>query len=300
MPGPELLPLWGVHLSDSMLTPEWEWSGLAAAGVLALVGAWRIRDEEIPRVALLTAAFFVAAQIHIRVPGAPTTTHLLLNGLLGVVLGRRALVGIPVGLFLQKVFFEHGGYYALGVNACVMGVPALMAAWLFAGLRRLPWVLHPWFRAGLVGASMLVFVLTLVYAVTLLVTNRARPLADTDLTWANRVTFHPALVAGAVALAAAAAWVERGLGHALEFPIGLVIGEVTVLATVLLNSLVLIVGGQADWHSLALLNFIIHLPLAALEGIILGFTVGFLVRVKPEMLGWTELENKECASDTLS
>ena len=300
MAGFELAPLWAVHISDGMLTPAWEWGGLAVAALLALFGAWRIQDEEVPRVAVLTAAFFVASQIHVRVPGAPTTTHLLLNGLLGVVLGRRALLGIPVGLFLQKVLFEHGGYYALGVNACVMGLPALLAGVLFAGLRRLPWLRRPWCRAALVGGSIYTFGLTFVYAITLLVSNRAAPLADTDPAWANRVTFHPATLLAVLAGAALAAWGERRLENAPEFPLGLVVGEATVLATVLLNSLALVVGGQADWHSLALLSFIIQLPLAVLEGTILGFTVGFLVRVKPEMLGWTTPEKTRCAADSLS
>lgn len=35
----------------------------------------------------MTAAFFVASLIH--VPIGPTSVHLLLNGLLGVVVGRR-------------------------------------------------------------------------------------------------------------------------------------------------------------------------------------------------------------------
>jgi cobalt/nickel transport system permease protein len=237
--------------------------------------------------------------MHIRVPGAPTTTHLLLNGLLGVVLGRRALLGIPVGLLLQKMLFEHGGYYSLGVNSCVMGLPALLAAVLFDGLRRMPWLLHPWFRAGAVMASVLAFGLTFVYAVTLLVTNHAGQIADTDPTWANRVTLHPATLAVLLAVSALAAWGEWRLENAPQFPLGLIVGETTVLLTVLLNSLALALGGQVDWHTLALLSFIIHLPLAVLEGVILGFTVGFLARVKPEMLRWTAPEKSECTADSL-
>ena len=49
--------------------------------LLALFAAWRIREDEIPRVALVTAAFFVASLIHVRV--GPTSVHLLLNGLVG-------------------------------------------------------------------------------------------------------------------------------------------------------------------------------------------------------------------------
>src|SRR5947209_2681484 len=104
MLGLEMTPLLAVHISDGVLLPSWEWAGFAAAALLALFGAWNVRDEEIPRVAVLTAAFFVSSQIHVQVPGGPST-HLLLNGLLGVVLGRRALLAVPVGLFLQAVLF---------------------------------------------------------------------------------------------------------------------------------------------------------------------------------------------------
>jgi cobalt/nickel transport system permease protein len=296
---PFLLPTFAVHISDGVLQPSWQWDGFAVAGLLALFGAWRIRDEEIPRVAVLTAAFFVASQIHVQVPGGPST-HLLLNGLLGVVLGRRALLAVPVGLFLQAALFGHGGFYALGVNSVVMGLPALLAGWLFAGLRRLPWLRRPWMRAALVAASVLAFGLSLVYAVTLLVTNDPRQLADADLSWADWVTFHPATLAAAALLAALAAWAERRLENAPEFPLGLVVGESAVLATILLHSLALVLGGGKDLYSVALLAFIIHLPLAVLEGAILGFAVGFLARVKPEMLGWAAPEGAACAVDSSS
>jgi hypothetical protein len=163
----------------------------------------------------------------------------------------------------------------------------------------LPWLGRPGFRAALVGGSILVFGLSLVYAVTLLVTNNPKNLADADLTGAYRVTFHPATIAAAIALAALAAWIERRLENAPEFPLGLVVGESAVLFTLLLHTAVLIFGGREKWYSLALLTFIIHMPLAVLEGAILGFAVGFLARVKPEMIGWKTPEKAECAVDSL-
>src|SRR5207302_8986738 len=116
-------PMFAVHISDGVLQPTWEWAGFAVAGLLALLGAWKIRDEEIPRVALLTAAFFVASQIHVRV--GPTSVHLILNGLVGVVLGWRSALAIPVGLLLQATLLGHGGGATLGVNCCARLVPAL-------------------------------------------------------------------------------------------------------------------------------------------------------------------------------
>src|SRR5205807_2829664 len=132
--GVTMLPPWAVHIADNVLTAEWWAGGWVVAAVLAALGAWRIRDEEIPRVALLTAAFFVASSFHVRV--GPTSVHLLLNGLVGVILGPRACLAIPIGLVLQYVLVQHGGFYTLGINSCVMTLPALLAWLLFALLRR--------------------------------------------------------------------------------------------------------------------------------------------------------------------
>src|SRR5690348_3625529 len=115
--------LFAVHISDGVLTWPWLAGGFAVAAALLTLGAWRLRDEEIPRIAILTAAFFIASLIHIRV--GPTSIHLLLSGLVGVVLGPRAGLAIAVGLVLQVLLIQHGGYGTLGVNTFVMALPAL-------------------------------------------------------------------------------------------------------------------------------------------------------------------------------
>ena len=111
------LAVFAVHIPDgNVLTPLWLIGGYLLAGILVVMGSWRIQDEEIPQVALLTAAFFVASLMHVPVPGLPSSAHLLLNGLLGVVLGRRAALAIAMGLLLQAVLLQHGGLTTLGVN----------------------------------------------------------------------------------------------------------------------------------------------------------------------------------------
>lgn len=293
------LPL-AVHIDDGILTSAFLAAGWAITAVFVFVGAWRIRDEEIPQIAVLSAAFFVASLIPIPVPARPHT-HLLLNGLLGVVLGRRAFLAVPVGLFLQAILFGHGGLLTLGVNSVVMGVPALASWLLFAGLRRLPWVRHPWFRTALVAASFFTLGLSLVYGVVLLCTNPLSGSATLDLGPANYWTFHPLTLLGLLLLATLSAWGERRLENAPEFPLGLVIGEAAVLLTVLLNSLALLWGGQEDFRTLALITFVVHLPLAVFEGVVLGFLVGFLMRVKPEVLRWSSAETEEpqCAVESV-
>jgi cobalt/nickel transport system permease protein len=285
-------PLFAVHISDGVLTRGWTAAGFAGLVVLLVVGAWRIHEEEVPRVAILAAAFFIASLIHVPVPGAPPA-HLLLNGLLGVVLGPRAALAIPLGLFLQAVFFSHGGLSALGVNSCVMALPALASWLLFAGLCRIPWSRHVWFRAGLVAFSCAAFLLTLVYALALLFTNRLTELTELVTADANRIVLHPLTLAAVAVLSLLAAWLERRLENAPEFPLGLVVGELAVLLTLLGNSAALLLGARADAHVQAFVTCVLHLPLAVIEGVILGFVISFLARVKPEMLrGWcAEAEN---------
>jgi cobalt/nickel transport system permease protein len=207
------LPL-AVHIPDGLLALPWLLAGFALAGLLALLASCRIRDEEIPRIALFSAAFFVASLMHL--PVGPTSVHLLLNGLVGVILGRRAPLAILIGLGLQAILFGHGGLTTIGVNACVQIVPATLAAWLFAGLCRFPSA-----RRG----------------------NKA------------------------------ALWI-----------MGFFIGASSVLATLSLEAVVLLWGGSGNWFQVVRLLFIAHLPVVAIEGIVLGFTIIFLYRVKPEML----------------
>jgi cobalt/nickel transport system permease protein len=293
-------PLLAVHISDGVLTWPWLTGGFAGAVILALFGAWRIRDEEIPRVALLTAAFFVASLIHVKVGGV-TSAHLLLNGLIGAVLGWRAGLAILVGLALQFALFQHGGWSTLGINTCIMTLPALVVWQLFKVLRRLPWLRLAWFRAVLIATSTAAWTLSLVYSVALLLTNRLSQLTTLDTDWANHLTFQPITLAAVAVVAMLAAWVEWRLDNAPEFALGLLVGELAVLGTVFLNFLVLLWGSVADMHVPALITLIVHIPLTVIEGIVLGFTVGFLARVKPEMLGWTAEHEEEtrCLVDSV-
>ncbi len=119
------------HLVDGVLSPEVLAAGavLAAAGVG--LGLRAIDFERIPQTGVLGAAFFVASLIH--VPVGPSSVHLILNGLLGIVLGWAAVPAIFVALLLQAVFFGYGGVTVLGVNTVVMAAPALICHAVFAG-----------------------------------------------------------------------------------------------------------------------------------------------------------------------
>ena len=123
-----------MHIPDGILPAAVTVAGYATAAGATALTIRNYRREDIPRASLLTAAFFVASWIHIPIP--PTSVHLVLNGLMGVVLGPMAFPAILIGLFFQAVIFQHGGLTSLGVNATMMGLPALLGYGIFQ-LRRL-------------------------------------------------------------------------------------------------------------------------------------------------------------------
>jgi cobalt/nickel transport system permease protein len=107
--------------------------GYIAGAALCAWSAVKMRDDEIPRTAVFTAVFFLASLIHFKI--AVTSVHLLMNGLVGIVLGRRCCLAISIGLFLQAALFGHGGFSVLGVNICLFTIPALCAWQLFESMK---------------------------------------------------------------------------------------------------------------------------------------------------------------------
>jgi len=118
-----------MHISEGVLSPPVLVAGAALTAAGVAMGLKKTDNETIPRVAVLTAAFFVASLI--RVPIGPSAVHLVLNGLLGLVLGWAAFPAILVGLALQALLFQFGGLTTLGVNTFIMATPAIFCYYLF-------------------------------------------------------------------------------------------------------------------------------------------------------------------------
>jgi cobalt/nickel transport system permease protein len=129
--------LFAVHLSDGAIAGPWLVGGFVGAGLLLVIASWRLTEEWVPRIGVLTAAFFIGSTVHIKLAVLPTSVHLILNGLVGVILGRRAPLAIAIGLVLQYFLLAHGGLSTLGLNTCIIGIPAVLAGQLFPLLRRL-------------------------------------------------------------------------------------------------------------------------------------------------------------------
>lgn len=121
-----------MHISEGVLSGPVLASGAALAAVGTAVGLKQLDYDRIPRAAILSAAFFVASLIH--VPIGPSSVHLILNGIVGLLLGWAAFPAILVALVLQGVLFQFGGITTLGVNTLIMAAPAVICYYLFSPL----------------------------------------------------------------------------------------------------------------------------------------------------------------------
>ncbi|MFO7753010.1 MAG: cobalt transporter CbiM [Desulfobacteraceae bacterium] len=119
-----------MHISEGVLSAAVLASGGAAAAAGTVAGLKKVDYEGIVNVAILSSAFFVASLIHVNF--GPSSVHLILNGIVGLLLGWAAFPAILVALLLQAVLFQYGGITALGVNTVIMAVPAIAVYYVFS------------------------------------------------------------------------------------------------------------------------------------------------------------------------
>lgn len=136
------------HIPDGVLSaPVLIGGAVLAVGGLA-VGLHRLDETEIPKTAILAAVFFVASLV--AVPVGPSSIHLLLSGLMGLVLGTRAVPAVFVGLLLQAVLFGFGGLTSLGVDVVDIAFPGVIL-----GVLGRPWLTDASpARAAMVGGAV--------------------------------------------------------------------------------------------------------------------------------------------------
>ncbi len=139
------------HIPDGVLTTPVLVVGAAVSATLLAVALRRLDYPHLPQAAVLSAAFFVASLIS--VPLGPASVHLLLNGLMGLLLGWTAVPALVVALGLQAAFFGFGGVLVLGVNAMNLALPALACALLLRPRLLRPAGRQP-FRIGIVAGAL--------------------------------------------------------------------------------------------------------------------------------------------------
>jgi cobalt/nickel transport system permease protein len=121
-----------MHISEGVLSAPVLISGAAIAAAGISVGLKKMDHAKIPQVAVLSSAFFVASLIH--VPIGPSSIHLVLNGINGLLLGWLCFPSIFVALALQAILFQFGGITVLGINTINMAIPGIICYYLFRNL----------------------------------------------------------------------------------------------------------------------------------------------------------------------
>lgn len=121
-----------MHIMDGIIsTPLLTSATVVSVGAVAF-GLKRVAVDDIPKIALLAAAFFVVSVL--RVPIGPTAAHLMLSGILGLILGPAIFPAILAGLLLQTLIFGFGGITVIGLNLLNMALPGYLVYLLFSPL----------------------------------------------------------------------------------------------------------------------------------------------------------------------
>ena len=143
-----------MHISEGILSGPVLVSGMALAAAGTAAGLRKLDYDRIPRAGILSASFFVASLIH--VPIGPSSVHLILNGIIGIILGWGAFPAILVALTLQALFFQFGGITTLGVNTVTMALPAVLCYFGFrlAVRKRASLVLPAAFTCGFLSVFL--------------------------------------------------------------------------------------------------------------------------------------------------
>ena len=127
-----------MHLNDAVLSVSPTGLGIMAAGWLGAAAGvgWALRRldyERIPMAGVMSAVFFAVSAV--QVPLGPVAVHLVLNGLMGLLLGAAAFPAVMIALLLQWLLFGEGGITTLVINTVNMALPALVVHQLFGGVR---------------------------------------------------------------------------------------------------------------------------------------------------------------------
>jgi len=197
-----------MHISEGILSAPVLVTGAGLTAIAVGYSLKKMEHKEVPKVAILSSVFFVASLIHL--PVGPSSVHLILNGIIGVLLGWSAFPAILVALALQGVLFQFGGITTLGVNTFNMALPAIICFYLF---------------------------------------NRG----------------------------------VRSENNFIALILAFICGFLAVLLSGVMVAAALVFTGE-PFMQVAKLVLIAHLPVMILEGVLTVFCIGFLRKVRPEIL----------------
>ncbi len=157
-----------MHISEGILSSPVLVVGsiLSLGGIL--LGLRNLKNEELPKIAVLSSTFFIASLIHI--PIGPTSAHLILNGLTGILLGWAAFPTIFLGLLLQALIFQFGGFTTLGINTFAMAFPGVVSYYIFSFFKRSS---KFFFLGTFLGGVQAIILGVFIISIALLETNKS-------------------------------------------------------------------------------------------------------------------------------
>jgi cobalt/nickel transport system permease protein len=158
-----------VHIAEGVLPASTLVAGAVLAAAGTAIGLRTMNEERTVKVAVLSSALFVCMLIH--VPIGPAASHLILNGLAGLLLGWAAFPAILVALLLQAIFFGYGGLTTLGVNTLNMAFPAVCCYYAFGHILCGRYSAHA-FAVGTVAGATAVVGAALLLGLSLLTAGR--------------------------------------------------------------------------------------------------------------------------------
>lgn len=153
-----------MHISEGVLNVEILSVNTAICILTLGYNIKKVQFEDIPKISVLSAIFFLASFIH--VPVGVSSVHLILSGLVGAFLKFNSFLALFVALFLQGLLFGYGGLTTLGTNFVIMAFPALLGYYFFSlntksQIKRVMYDFLVGFSPILVSSFLLCLILTL-------------------------------------------------------------------------------------------------------------------------------------------
>ena len=159
-----------MHISEGVLSAPVLLTGGAFTAAGVAVGLKTMDEKDIPKTAIIASTLFVASLIHL--PLGPTSVHLMLNGIAGMILGWKIFPALLVSYFLQSILFQFGGLTALGVNVFNVALPGIIIYYIFGLFKNKENKLYIGVGSFIAGAGA-VFLTALLVALSLNFTDQA-------------------------------------------------------------------------------------------------------------------------------
>jgi len=126
-----------MHISEGVLSVGVIATSTVVLAPLIINSIRKLHPDDVSKVALLSALFFVVSTIHL--PLGVTSVHFMLLGIIGIMLGWHSFTALLIALLLQAMLIGFGGISSLSANTLNTGIGALTGFYLFKLLKdRLP------------------------------------------------------------------------------------------------------------------------------------------------------------------